>query len=595
MQEPLFAMALHTTFLEDLAADLYAKHSAQLHELTIVLPNPRAGSVFKRYLATHLSQPVWAPQVLSLKRFLQEHSPLHPARPLVLTHALYQTFQALQPQEEPLERFYAWSYRLLQDFDVIDTYLINATHLFANLREQKALSLALDYLTEAQRAAIQSFWKNFEQRLSTHQQRFLRLWKQLPQVYEAFRKRLQAQGIGYPGLCQRMAYEALLQGTAPAPYQRLVFAGFNALTPVEEQVLAWYQAHRPTAFYWDVDACYLEDERQEAGTYLRAHQRKPYFQQSFVKPFPRRLEQVNEKIKVIAVAAEVGQAQIIGEQLQALMERQGPDFVPHKTAIVVADEGLLLPVLHALPLDMTQVSTTLRYPLNATATYRLLVHLIALQIAATQDNFPQDHLVISQVLTVLKHPHVLSWNPPTVQATLYSLQKTSSSQVSRATLTQENALYATLFQTLGPQDSLITYLKEVLQTLQSLLQDARVSLIPLEKKALAELLCHLDLLQEVVDPTLRQGADFAQLLQQLVQPTKIALGYNNVDGVQVVDIFSTQNLDFEQVFIVGMNEGNFPANPSTDSLLPYNLRKGYGLPLMDQHQAALYAYHFYRL
>lgn len=588
-------MAAQSSFLADLAAEIYAQHHAHLDELTIVLPNWRAGGVLRSHLASHLRQPTWAPQVLSIDRFLQYHSPLQQAPTLQLAQVLYETFQDLQPQEEPFERFYFWGHLLLQDLDVIDKYLVNAAHLFTNLSQQKEISLSHDYLTETQRAAIQAFWKNFEQRLSDHQQGFLQLWKLLPEVYKAFRQRLQDQGIGYQGMCYRVAYEALEQGTTQLRPKRLVFAGFNALAPVEEKILAWYKTHMPVEFYWDVDAYYMENEQQEAGTYLRAYQQRPHFQASLAGSFPERLAEPGKEIKVTAVASEVGQAQVVGAQLQALIEAQGDAFVPNKTAIVVANEALLLPVLHALPLDPTQVSTTMGYPLKDTATYQLVEHLLALQVAASQANTPTGFLAKQHVLAVLQHPHVLALSTEFTKATLHELQANSSTYLARTSLAEKNTWYALLFKALKPEDSLIAYLVEVLQRLQTQTQETDVPLRPLEAKALKQLLRQLDRLQKLPGATAMVGEDFVQLFRQLVQPTKLSLGSQPQDGLQVLDVLATQNLDFDHVFIVGMNEGHFPVQASPSSFIPYNLRRGYGLPTADEHQAALYAYQFYRL
>jgi len=588
-------VALRSSFLEDLAAELQEKYHHRLHALTLVFPTWRAGEVFKRCLATHLSQPTWAPKVLSIEALMQQLSPLRQAQPLLLTHILYQTFQALNPQEESFEQFYFWGSLLLQDLDVIDKYLVSTAHLFTDLSRYKELGLSYDHLTEAQRTAIQSFWKNFQQQLSTHQQDFLRLWKLLPQVYQHFKQRLQAQGIGYQGLCYRAAYEALVQGTAQVQHDQLVFVGFNALTPVEEKILAWCQENLPTEFYWDVDAYYMEDTQQEAGTYLRIYQQRPHFQASFVQPFPKRLAQGTQEIHLTAVASEVGQAQVMGAQLRALMEAQGADFVPSRTVIVVANEALLLPVLHALPLDVSPVSTHLGYPLKDTATYRLLEHMLALQAATAQEQFPSGYWAVHHVLAVLNHPHVMGWNAVLVQATINRIQATKSSYVAQEVLVQENALYETIFKVLRPQDHLLRYLMEGLQCIEAYAQEEAPSLRPLEKVALHQLLQQLSNFQEVFSTSSTKSEALLQLLRQLLQPVRISLGSQSLDGIQILDVLATRNLDFDHVFIVGMNEGHFPIQASPASFIPYNLRKGYGLPTADQHQAALYAYHFYHL
>ena len=175
------------SFLETVIDQLYQKHGRHLQELTVIFPNKRTCSAFEQCLAARISS-VQSPQILTLEALVEQLSGLRIAPTLSLVFELYQTFRALQPYQEPFERFYAWGAILLQDFDVLDKYLLGqASQLFTNLLEQKELEQTYEHLTEVQKAAIRSFWQSFDQRLSKHQHDFLRLWKLLPQVYERFR------------------------------------------------------------------------------------------------------------------------------------------------------------------------------------------------------------------------------------------------------------------------------------------------------------------------------------------------------------------------------------------------------------------------
>ena len=59
-------------------------------------------------------------------------------------------------------------------------------------------------------------------------------------------------------------------------------------------------------------------------------------------------------------------------------------------------------------------------------------------------------------------------------------------------------------------------------------------------------------------------------------------------------ILETRLLDFENLYITSINEGVFPKTDASLSFIPYNLRRGFGLPTIE-HQDAIYAYYFYRL
>ena len=584
------------SFLAAVADQLYKKHGRHLQELTLVFPNKRTGQAFEQCLAARITKPIWSPQVLTLASLVEQLSRLRIAPTLPLVFELYQTLQALQPHQESFERFYVWGAILLEDFDGLDKYLIRADQLFANLLEQKELAGTYEYLTEAQKTAIRSFWKSFDQQLSKHQHDFLQLWKLLPQVYEQFRRRLLSQGIGYEGLCYRAVCNNLAQGQLTLNHRRLALVGFNALHTAEEKLFAWLQAQVPTDFYWDVDAYYMEDERQEAGYYLRAHQRKPYFQQSFPKPFPARIQQAAKRIKLLAVATEVGQAQVISTQLQALMEEQGPQFKPSKTAIVLANEALFLPMLHALPNDVQPVSTTLGYPLHHTHIYQLLKSLLDLQVATSQAACPPGYLPTPAVITILSHPHIKHCNEALAQQTSHDLQKKSTVYAKQTDLVASSSLYEALFRPLGLADDLIQYLLDVLTQLASYFQEQAAPVLPTEKEAWQALYQQLSKLQQTVQPLTKSSLqDFMQLLQQLVTPMQLSLDEGSLESLQILRVWETSNLDFDHVFILGMNEGVFPASPAQHSFIPYNLRKGYGLPTADTFQASLDAYYFYRL
>ena len=51
---------------------------------------------------------------------------------------------------EPFHQFYFWGEMLLRDFDEADKYLVDASQLFKDLRNQKELDSSFDYLTEEQ-------------------------------------------------------------------------------------------------------------------------------------------------------------------------------------------------------------------------------------------------------------------------------------------------------------------------------------------------------------------------------------------------------------------------------------------------------------
>ena len=56
----------------------------------------------------------------------------------------------------------------------------------------------------------------------------------------------------------------------------------------------------------------------------------------------------------------------------------------------------------------------------------------------------------------------------------------------------------------------------------------------------------------------------------------------------------TRVLDFRNIVMLSVNEGNLPSASTGSSFIPYTIRAAFGLPVIN-HQESLYAYHFFRL
>lgn len=584
------------TFLEELAEKLYDRHGKYISELTLIFPNKRAGLFFRKYLAQKIAQPIWSPQIMSIEAFVQQHSGLQQADSLTLVFELYQVFQRLHPNNESFERFYGWGIMLLKDFSEIDQYLVNATQLFTNLSEQKALEQTFDYLTEEQQATIRAFWKSFDRRLSAHQHSFLQLWSVLPKVYQQFRENLLTQKMGYTGLHYQVVCDKLATSTIKADAQHLVFAGFNALAPAEEKILSLFKAHTPTTFYWDVDAYYMEDPKQEAGYYLRAYRHKQPFIESFPKPFPKQLQDASKNIALVGVASRVGQAHVVGERLQAMLQTQGDQFVAEKTAIVLADEGLLFPVLHAIPPSMGKINVTMGYPLQASPLYNLIELLFKMQLEVHEEAHPKAYLPAQQVVAILSHPYVRNANEGLAQQIINHIHQEKELYVAQRAITEKHTLYTTIFKLLSKEEDILPYFINCLLTIKAYLPEEGTSLL-FEKEILYHFYKECSRLKAIFG--VHKGKfvlkAFAPLFRQLIQQMRIPFKGEPLEGIQVMGVLETRNLDFDNLFILSMNEGTFPAQAHQPSFIPYNLRKGYGLPTFDQHQASIYAYHFYRL
>jgi ATP-dependent helicase/nuclease subunit B len=108
----------------------------------------------------------------------------------------------------------------------------------------------------------------------------------------------------------------------------------------------------------------------------------------------------------------MGQAIKAGRIVNTL--RSGEE-TPDRTALVLADEKLLLPVLYSLPEDLGPVNVTMGYPFKYTHLYHLAGLLFQMQENsekfAEQRKSESKSFYVKDILKILAHPYLLLFEP----------------------------------------------------------------------------------------------------------------------------------------------------------------------------------------
>ena len=602
------------TFLEEVAEKIYKEHQ-KLEEVTIVFPNRRASLFFRKHLSRFLPRPAFAPKVVTIEDFFSGLSTWKVPDKLVLISILFGSYRKAIPpsagEEEErmayLEHFYFWGDMLLRDFDEVDKYLIPARQLFQDLTNQKELDANFDFLTEEQQRFLKEFWGHFDVSQSANKSRFVRIWRKLGDVYDQFREDLLQKGFAFEGMLHRAVAENLSGETAAAMDHpgKVVFAGFNALTAAEEKLISWFVEHQGAKVYWDLDAYYVHNVRQEAGAFFREYQEKPVLGRTFSHDVPAHFQEKvlsGAEVHLYGAAQPVGQAKLMAQVLKDYLEK-GLD--PEETLIVLADEKLLMPVLHGISGTVERLNVTMGFPLTSTPLFNFIELLIDLQITRKADHF--NHRAVTGLLG---HPYVVAADPVSATAKRKQIIKSNWVYVPKHYLGTEVPLHRIVFQEIsadsGPiSGALVPYLQAIIQEVGSL-----ASLSAFDKEYAFHFLKFFNLLQSVlregdapVDehgngreeaPDVQGIKSFLRLFRQLVRSQKIPFSGEPLKGLQVMGVLETRNLDFRNVFILSLNEGAFPATGSKGSYIPHNIRKAYGLPTLA-HQDAMYSYLFYRV
>lgn len=567
-------------FLEEIVEVILDRYAESTDEVTLIFPNRRAGLFFQKYLAARITKPIWSPKIMSIEDFVKDLSTLKSADKLELTFELYQVFNKLNKSNETFDKFFYWGNILLHDFDELDKFLADPELLFKNLLHVKNLENSLDYLQEDQKALITEFWKNFGERLSSHQKGFLGVWENLYQTYLQFKIQISNKGIAYDGMIYREVVDQLENGEIKAEFGKLIFAGFNALSKSEETIISWFVKEGKAEVFWDADDYYLKHNKQEAGRYLREMKfGDSVLRQSFRASYGNNFNDSDKKIEVISVASDVGQAQVASEIL-----RSGQIQFDENTAVVMPSNELLFPLLHALPPEVEKLNITMGYPLSSSSVYGLLDTLIDLQSKSAG----KQVYYFRSVLTILNHPILARNKDEIIDKLVADIIQKNTIWIPKKVLEIEHEVLGLIFgKSIG---NISVYLMELIMFLASHSED------DVEKEFLTQFYKLVNKLHEFIRNNSLEisTAAYQKLFRQLVQGERLPFEGEPLLGLQVMGILETRNLDFENVIVLSMNEDLIPPAAKNTSFIPYSIRRVFDLPVVD-HQDAMYSYIFYRL
>ncbi|MEG2066810.1 MAG: PD-(D/E)XK nuclease family protein [Tannerellaceae bacterium] len=596
-------------FLYQVATLFFEEYGAEVSRLAFVFPNRRTGLFFQKYLAEVAAEPIFSPTILTINDLFVRLSGKQTADRISMLFKLYEIYAAQSGTSDTFDEFLYWGEMLLNDFDDIDKYMANARMLFSNVTDLREIENDFSFLSEPQIAAIRTFWSSFYPRNDTpNQQEFLAVWQILYSLYEGLRESLVAEGKGYEGMIFREVVERLERGEAcDLPYTKVVFVGLNALSVAEERFLARLQKLGVADFYWDYVSPRVTDPDNKAS-YFVARNLKQF---PSTHPLPKE-EPVETKIRVIGIPSGIGQAKqvhrLLSDFCTELEEMSAEDAL--RTAVILPDEHLLIPVLNAIPEQIRRINVTMGYPLAGTPVASLMEYILVLQKNVRYvDRRPMFYF--RDVLPILNHRYISSTAPELIADLVKEITDNNRIYIGYDDLGKA-PLLSILFTPVTGVEAFSDYLIEVLQELNKAIENAQLT-TDHEGEELSVVNCQLsikDVEQEFIfhyfttvnrmkEVMMEAGVEmkidtYFRLLKRMTDTITIPFHGEPLSGLQIMGVLETRALDFDRLIILSMNEGIFPLKKSANSFIPYNLRRGFGLPTYE-HQDSVWAYHFYRL
>jgi RecB family exonuclease len=589
-------------FLDKLAKHLYSTHGDNFSRICLVFPSRRAGLFFKQYVSRIIDKPIWLPDIYALEDFVVHKSGLTLSDPLELIARLYKVYKSIEKDKaQPFSEFISWGNMLLSDFDEIDQYIADGEKVFQFLDEIKAMK----------------HWNPDGKPLTPFEQDYLRFYNSLAPCYTLFREELLKHGEGYFGLAFDMLLKEI-QNKSFSEWDSIVFAGFNALTAAEEKLFKHLIKYGKAELYWDADDYYIKDQRQEAGRFLREYIAGKTFGE--IDWICDSLSTEEKSVSVIGVPGNVGQAKLAGELIRELIKKKGTS---DGIALVLVDEGLLLPVLNSIPSETGDFNVTMGFPLKQTPVFSLIN--IVLSMFANAQRFAQPipgaqagsdlimRFYYKDIHRFLSHPFIVS----SLKHTTANPVKQDNTSVVKSfytpaalllLLTNINKPLALLFKpylekkqvessdVINLVRDVISFLRDSFSPVENAENDSKAQVYPMELEYLfhAAVLCSkLDVILK--DPVLKPDIETVQsLVNNLIAGMRLPFYGEPLNGLQVMGMLETRLLDFTDIIMISVNEGLLPRGKHQTTFIPDEVRSQFGMQRYSE-RTAVFAYHFYRL
>lgn len=602
-------------FLQAVAEYYYQQQDHPIDKMTFVFPSKRAGIFFNHYLQQQCDKPIFAPKVMTINDFVLQRCPDDRVlQPQELLFKLYDAFTQVEGNEQTtIDDFIYWGNLMLRDFDELDRYLVDAAMLYTNLEDYKELSDDLSHLTENQKQAIEDYWGVSGDELQQRHMRkdFMQFWTSLKKVYGAFKQQLEAENLAYEGMLYRKAAMKDLDDIA-ASDRYFVFVGLFAPSPAEMKILKRLKVMGKAEFCWDI-ASEVGADTEHLVHRIRAEQiaalgevKGPWLtnEQEAAKP----------DIAVVACPGNNVQAKLVPTLIQEL-ESQG-ETIGINQAVILPNGTLHMPVIAALAGKIPMLNITLGYALKTTNIAILMNRWHGFLLRRRSTDHGKDYYVqVDQVIDLLSS-RLIQNHCPKVSEIINTIREGKSFYLKLSELRAmaqerelklvEHLLYHDLnsMAMLDHSIEILTELGDALcateeeETLFGEMKtaDDAATTLTLEQEFVFH---YLRLVNSLKSNIMSSGLNLdlnslVILIDELVAGLTIPFEGEPLKGLQVMGLLESRALSFEHLIVLSTEDRSLPGNKSISTLIPYTLRRGFGLPVSDELEA-LNAYHFFRL
>lgn len=594
-------------FLKQVAGIYAANERDRLIDYCFVFPNKRSATFFRHFMAEELDGAAFLPEVTDISAFVASFSDLTEAGRYDMLFTLFDCYRRLPEYtgEVEFDHFLFWADMLINDFNDVDRYLVDADALFENVKRLREISA--NYLTPEQLDVIRRFWgedrtmepvdrfwNHIDKDPDSEQHRkFVRLWALLKPLYHSYINELARMGLTTPGRLYRNAVEQIKERDIDElAYRRYVFVGFNVLSTSEIEIFRTFQKRGIGDYYWDFDTTRFNIRNSRAARFISRNIKE--FRSRYELPDPEITEKPH--INIVGTPSTVAQVKISGAQLE--------DWVTDKaisdpanaidTAIVLPDENLFVTMIHSVPEVISDINVTMGIPMRITPVSALISNIVSLQMRSRMRNGQRIYFY-EDVRRLLASPLVRKIDPEGCERIETDIRQHRLFSVSAEFIMERAPHLEAVFTPIADMNDHVRvyeYLKEVLALLDSKLDDGEA----MQKRFVNAYRNSIEELSHAAAEfdVKMDSASYFRLIERAVNSETVNFTGTPLKGLQIMGVLETRALDFRNVIMLSMNERIFPSRHYTRSFIPDALRHGFGMATID-FQESIFAYYFYRL
>ena len=504
--------------------------------------------------------------MLNMGGFMERLTGLKQGEGMEMLFMLYEVYCKVPNDGRAFHEFLQWAPITLRDMSEIDGHLLDLDVVYRDLRNYHEIE----------------DWSLRLEDQSIGQQRLATQWTRTGAMHRALHSLMAERSIGTSGWIERMAAG---NKKIDLPWKKVWFAGLNAFDPATTAVVKDLLSRDLAVMAWDADHYYLDDPDLEAGRFLR---RSIKDLGAGIIPPADSIKEKQRSIHPVALPNGVAQARYAA---QLIAEMTPEDR--RTTAIVLADEDLLMPLLEALPSTAGPFNITMGVPVHDLPVHGLIDSLLSFHKHATDEG--AHH---SDVQRLLLHPFLVQPDR-TVKAIAISREEQRVRMQPGEIISLAEAAGMVIHPGMAEVMMPIADLSDLEARILSLLTWAQAS--AKGNDLVQEQLYQMAKLQQRLHHGLKQfdrGAldvdTYIILRERMLREASIGFFGEPLKGIQVMGFLETRSLDAQRIILLGCNDGVLPAAGNTQSWIPFDLRRTYKLPVHHDSEA-ITAYHLHRM